>query len=226
VVFSLSLAPLFITTRPLDAQQRDSARAGIQRPTEPAPSSGEPTAGEPGGPPRSTGSVQVTEQPSHVRPKPPIPAGRALLYSLILPGYGQAKLDRAYAGALFFSVESVAWTMLRQAQVDLRYAEAHRHDSTLVIQTYQTDSLGQPVRDSTGKPIPATYGYSRYDSALVRARKTHVEDWIAVILFNHLISGADAFVAAQLWDLPAHVHPITGESSDHRQRYYGLALNF
>ena len=36
------------------------------------------------------------------------------------------------------------------------------------------------------------------------ARKTHVEDWEAALVFNHLISAADAFVAAQLWDLPAH----------------------
>jgi hypothetical protein len=26
-----------------------------------------------------------------------------------------------------------------------------------------------------------------------------------VILFNHLFSGADAYVAANLWDLPQHI---------------------
>jgi hypothetical protein len=36
----------------------------------------------------------------------------------------------------------------------------------------------------------------------------HVEDWLAVIAFNHLFSGADAFVAAQLWDLPLKVSAI------------------
>ena len=28
---------------------------------------------------------------------------------------------------------------------------------------------------------------------------------MALLIFNHLFSGADAFVAAQLWDLPANV---------------------
>ena len=39
----------------------------------------------------------------------------------------------------------------------------------------------------------------------VRARRTHYEDWLAVLVFNHLIAGADAYVAAQLWDLPDKV---------------------
>ena len=39
----------------------------------------------------------------------------------------------------------------------------------------------------------------------MRARRVHYEDWLAAILFNHLFSGADAFVAAQLWDLPTQV---------------------
>jgi hypothetical protein len=33
----------------------------------------------------------------------------------------------------------------------------------------------------------------------------HVEDWAAVLIFNHLIAGADAFVSAHLWDVPAAV---------------------
>jgi hypothetical protein len=32
-----------------------------------------------------------------------------------------------------------------------------------------------------------------------------VEDWAAAIIVNHLIAGIDAFVAAQLWELPARV---------------------
>jgi hypothetical protein len=43
---------------------------------------------------------------------------------------------------------------------------------------------------------------SRYDDDLIRTRRLHVEDWLAVVAFNHLFAGADAFVSAQLWDLP------------------------
>jgi hypothetical protein len=32
-----------------------------------------------------------------------------------------------------------------------------------------------------------------------------VEDWIAFIIANHLFSGADAYVAAHLWDLPTQI---------------------
>ncbi len=116
--------------------------------------------------------------------------------------------------------------MARQAEIDLKYAEAHAHDSTLVVQNYQTDSLGQVVHDSTGRPIPGTYAYARYDSARVAARKTHLEDWIAVIIFNHLLSATDAFVAAQLWDLHAHIHPMTGMSSDGKRQMYGLSVSW
>ncbi len=116
--------------------------------------------------------------------------------------------------------------MARQAEIDLKYAEAHSHDSTLVVQSYQTDSLGQVVHDSTGRPIPGAYAYARYDSARVAARKTHLEDWVAVIIFNHLLSATDAFVAAQLWDLRAHVHPMTGMSSDGKRQMYGLSVSW
>jgi hypothetical protein len=39
----------------------------------------------------------------------------------------------------------------------------------------------------------------------VRARSAHVEDWIALLVANHLFAGADAFVAAHLWDVPARL---------------------
>jgi hypothetical protein len=116
--------------------------------------------------------------------------------------------------------------MARQAGIDLKYAEEHSHDSTLVVQTYQTDSLGQVVYDSAGHPKPGTYAYARYDSSRVAARKTHLEDWIAVIIFNHLLSATDAFVAAQLWDLHAHIHPITTSSADGKRQMYGLSVSW
>jgi hypothetical protein len=199
---------------PAAAQQRDSARAGVPpatsdtavAPPKPAPSSQQPAPG------------------SALRP--PISPGTAFLDSFILPGYGQSRLGSPYTGALFFTVEAVAVLRVRQAQIDLKYAQRHLNDSTLVVQTYEQDpTTGQPLRDSLGRFIPATYAYSKYDSALVSARKTHLEDWWAVIIFNHLISGADAFVEAQLWDLPAHVHPIAKETADGR-RLWGASVSF
>ncbi|HEX5582014.1 MAG TPA: hypothetical protein VFX39_10575, partial [Gemmatimonadaceae bacterium] len=45
----------------------------------------------------------------------------------------------------------------------------------------------------------------RFSSNEVHTREAHVEDWIALLIANHLFAGADAFVSAQLWDVPAGV---------------------
>ena len=62
----------------------------------------------------------------------------------------------------------------------------------------------QSCETSSGVERPCAITQER-----IRARRVHYEDWIAAILFNHLFAGADAFVAAQLWDLPTQVsaHP-------------------
>jgi hypothetical protein len=201
---------------PAQAQERDSARSGVTPATTP-----------PLLVPPDTAASPVTSQPNApappARPHPPISPKTAFFSSVLVPGLGQARLDRSYAGALFFVTEIIGVYRLREALIDLRYAQKHSHDSTLVTQTYAPDSLGQPTFDSTGAPIPATFAYARYDSARVGARKTHVEDWEAALVFNHLISAADAFVAAQLWDLPAHIRPRVAVLDDGRM-FYGASL--
>ncbi len=144
--------------------------------------------------------------PRDTVPKPPISPVRAMAYSFAVPGLGQAKLDRSYAGALFFSIEAVGIAMARQAIIDRNYAAHRVRDS--VVARYETDpTTGGPLVDSTGHPIPAAFAYNRYTTDRLGARRLHVEDWVAALIFNHLFAGADAFVAAQLWDLPGHVKP-------------------
>jgi hypothetical protein len=162
------------------AQQQDSAQAGVRRqpPAHRAPPHGDTIKG------------------------PPIPPGRAFLYSLLVPGLGQAKLDRAWTGALFAGVEVLAISRWVQAAKDLKYAETHRNDSIALYDSVINGVV--QINDTTGGPIEV-YAYNPYSSSRVGARKLHVEDWIALIIFNHLISGADAFVEAQLWDLPSRI---------------------
>jgi hypothetical protein len=135
---------------------------------------------------------------------PPITPRRAFAYSALIPGMGQAALDRKYAGATFFLIEAMSWALLRRSVDDERIAKAFVGDS--VPQSYTIDpNTGLAQRDGRGNPIVATWAQTRYTEDLVHARALHVEDWVAVILFNHLFSGADAYVAANLWDLPQHL---------------------
>lgn len=134
----------------------------------------------------------------------PISARRAFVYSALIPGMGQAALDRKYTAATFFIIEAVSWALLRRSAEDERIAKSFLSDS--VPQAYAIDpSTGLAQRDPKGNPIVQTWSHNGYTTDLVRARALHVEDWVAVILFNHLFSGADAFVAANLWDLPQHL---------------------
>lgn len=125
--------------------------------------------------------------------KPPISPRRAFLYSLMLPGYSQSVLGRHRAGAIQLAFETAALVMIRQSAADVREARRNLADS---IPVSFVDEFGQPA---------IRYERTPFSSSLLRSRKQHLEDWIAVLAANHLFSAADAFVAALLWDLPAEV---------------------
>lgn len=127
--------------------------------------------------------------------KPPISPRRAMLLSLALPGAAQARLRRPHAAMLFAAFEAVAVGMARKSAMDLRAAREAGKDS--VPTGFTTDSV-------TGRPVPTGYAPNRL-AARVRARRLHYEDWLAAIVFNHVIAAADAYVAANLWDFTANV---------------------
>jgi len=139
-------------------------------------------------------------KPAVTRMTPPLTPKRAFLYSLLLPGFGQSRLDRGVSGALFASIELSALAMVRRSRADL--TEARR---------YLTDTLPSDfVVTSTGL-TPTGEVVGKYTSDLAKTRRLHVEDWVAVLAFNHLFAGADAFVAAQLWDVPVTFSAIPSE---------------
>ncbi len=134
----------------------------------------------------------------------PLSPGRAFLYSLAVPGLAQARLDRPIVGAGFFLVEAIAIAVIHRTTDDLRLARAFSRDSVPLRYAVNTET-GAAQLDGNGNPVVAEWQPAPYSEALVRARKLQLEDWTAVLIFNHLIAGAEAFVAAQLWDLPEHV---------------------
>ena len=152
-------------------------------------------------PAKASGKTPVTADTVILRP--PVTPKRAFLYSLAVPGAGQAALQRHFWGGVFFAAEGLSLALVHRSAEDLRLARQFRADS--VPATYTVDAAGQPVLGGDGRPMVATWTVSRYSAARLRARQTHYEDWLAVVIFNHLIAGADAYVAAQLWDLPARV---------------------
>ncbi len=148
----------------------------------------------------TTRPTDTTRGP-HPEVAPPLSPGRAFAYSFLFPGYAQTVLGRPKAAALFLAFEALAVTMLHQAEFDLRQARNAGPDSTVL----------QWWNPATGQASPVIAA-SPYDSTLVRSRRAHVEDWVAAIIANHLFAGLDAYVAANLWDVPAElfVQPTPG----------------
>jgi hypothetical protein len=127
--------------------------------------------------------------------QPPVTPRRAFLYSFLLPGYSQARLGRNKAAAAFMLVEAISVAMIRESGADVHEARRTANDSVVVS---YVDDQGNTL----AKPIVAP---PRFDNAYVRTREAHVEDWAALLVANHLFAGADAFVAAHLWDVPARL---------------------
>ncbi|MGI9091315.1 MAG: hypothetical protein ACR2GG_09450 [Gemmatimonadaceae bacterium] len=145
--------------------------------------------------PRVTTPVNAIDTVADSLKRPPIAPRRALVYSLLLPGYSQARLNRPTASVVFAAAEVLFIGMARKSSLDLREAKAAKRDS--VATSFTVD----PV---TGAVTPTAYVRSPLVARL-GARHTHYEDWIAAVIFNHIIAGADAYVAANLWDFKANV---------------------
>ncbi|HVX39116.1 MAG TPA: hypothetical protein VHB25_06020 [Gemmatimonadaceae bacterium] len=127
--------------------------------------------------------------------QPPLTPRRAFFYSFLLPGYSQTVLGRNKAAASFMLVEAISLGMIRESGADVHEARRTMND-TLVIS--YVDAQGNPlVVPDTARP--------RFTNTEVRTRRAHVEDWVALLVANHLFAGADAYVAAHLWDVPARL---------------------
>ena len=123
--------------------------------------------------PTAPASIQAAQRPVS-------PMG-AFWRSLLVPGWGQAKLNRKLTGALFVGFEGIAIGMVVKSSHQLEYIKR------------------------TGTQLD------------IEAKEQEREDWITLLVFNHLLSGVEAFVAAHLWNFPGdlHVQAIPGEYGAH-----------
>jgi hypothetical protein len=122
--------------------------------------------------------------------KAPLAPRRAFFYSFLIPGYSQTILGRNKTAAAFLLVEAISISMIRESAADVHEARRTVNDSIIVS---YVDAQGTA---SVTKAAP------RFTDADVHTRLAHVEDWIALLVANHLFAGADAFVSANLWDVP------------------------
>jgi hypothetical protein len=137
-------------------------------------------------------SLSVPKQGS----PPPLTPRRAFLYSLAVPGSAQSILDRPGAGALFVTVEAGSLVMVAKSLHDLNVARRLSADSIVIgFDTVGTGAGGLPRAVRQASPL----------APRVRPRRTFVEDWVTLLIVNHFIAGADAYVAANLWDVPTDV---------------------
>ena len=95
-------------------------------------------------------------------------------------------------------IEAMSIAMIRESAADVR--EARRMSGDSVVSSYVNATGGL---DTVKTP-------RRFDTPYVHVRQSHVEDWVAFLVANHLFSGADAFVAANLWDVPAQLQIRVG----------------
>ena len=159
----------------IHAQRSDSTRAGV------------------------SSAVRGDTASSQMKIKP----GRAFLGSFLVPGLMQMKLGRPKAATLFLAVEAGTVGMSVKSWSDLRKARDARKDT---VGTPVLDTNGQPVIDSVTKQPKLSYAPRNPNLVgRIKARRVHLEDWIAATVFNHLFAGADAFVAAQLQDFNTNV---------------------
>lgn len=106
------------------------------------------------------------------RVEPPVPPLGALWRSMLFPGWGQSMLNRRVTGAFFVLWEGISITMTIKSVHQLEHLKS-------VLSEDDPESL------------------ERVDS-----KRREVQDWAVLLGFNHLMAGAEAFVAAYLWDFP------------------------
>jgi hypothetical protein len=170
------LAIMLLVPSSLLAQRADSTRVGV-----------------------ASRAPQATDTLNRLRVSP----GRAFLTSLLVPGLGQSRLKRPKAALFFVAIEAGAVGMSVKSWNDLSKAKAARRDT---VGTPVVDDLGKPVIDSVTGVQKVTYAPRNPNLVgRIKARRTHLEDWIATVVFNHLIAGADAYVAANLSDFDTNV---------------------
>jgi len=95
----------------------------------------------------------------------PISPMGAFWRSFLVPGWGQARLNRKLTGGIFVAWEGVTLGMSLKTRHELAFLR-------------------------------------RTDSGRAENKRREHEDWVVLLVFNHLFAGLEAYVSAHLADFP------------------------
>jgi hypothetical protein len=130
--------------------------------------------------------------------------GKAMMRSMLLPGWGQFSVGAWQRGALFAALQGSSYYMLVRTNSRLNDAEEKLdtrvgfvRDSILAVDD-SVDLEELEARLDTTTLVNA-------ERSLVNSRERHMQDWITYTIFFTLASGVDAFVAAHLADFPVQL---------------------
>jgi len=79
-------------------------------------------------------------------------------------------------------------------------AALHRHTTGAFFVFWEGLSLTMTVKSAHRLAYLKDAGSDK-----VAAKRQELQDWIVLLAFNHLLAGAEAYVAAQLWDFPGEI---------------------
>ena len=140
--------------------------------------------------------------------------GKALMRSLLVPGWGQFSVGAWKRGALFAALQGSSYYMLVRTNSRLNKAEDKLDTRVTFVRDSliaADDTVGLDARLDSTQLVNA-------ERSLVRSRERHMQDWITYTIFFTLASGVDAFVAAHLADFPVQIdaEPQVNGSVDFR----------
>jgi hypothetical protein len=145
--------------------------------------------------------------------RPPLRPAGAFLRSFLIPGYSQSVMKRPVPMVIFSAVEATGWAMLLRSLNDLNRAKRFARDSVVADYSYDASTGLVNRHPQTGAPVISSIEPDLYSPGLITARRKHVEDWAAIVVFNHLLSAVDALVATHLWEVPVQLGLETGNGA-------------
>jgi len=132
-----------------------------------------------------------------------ISPGGAFLRSVLIPGWGHAKVGAPGRGAFYFAVESTNLFVILATQQRLDMARDRRALREAVV-TARLHAQGIEDPDELEAALAEDEELTDL-RGLEEVRSEQREDWLALGIFFLFLGGADAFVSAHLADFPAPV---------------------